>query len=129
VADSRNPYVYAQTVPDILNLVKRAEGIAQVSNEGWETVVKVVAPESDYWPLPWYLRRFKYIGWYENVPEDWMAPIVIVSSKFDARLDEKSEGKWLMAGLTELRPRQFFELYVELELWKKYVETLPPDPD
>ena len=26
VADSRNPYVYAQTVPDILNLVKRAGG-------------------------------------------------------------------------------------------------------
>jgi hypothetical protein len=89
----------------------------------------VVAPESDYWPLPWYLRRFKYIGWYESVPEDWVAPIVIVSAKFDARLDEKSEGKWLMAGLTELRPRQFFELYVELELWKKYVETLPPEPD
>ena len=129
VADSRNPYVYAQTVPDILNLVKRAEGLAQVSSEGWDTVVKVVAPESDYWPLPWYLRRFKYIGWYESVPEDWVAPIVIVSSKFDARLDEKSEGKWIMAGLTELRPRQFFELYVELELWKKYVETLPPEPD
>ena len=129
VADSRNPYVYAQTVPDILNLVKRAEGIAHVSAERWDTVVKVVAPESDYWPLPWYLRRFNYIGWYEKVPEDWAAPIVIVSSKFDARLDEKSDGKWLMAGLTEMRPRQFFELYVELELWKKYVETLPPEPD
>src|SRR5688572_12371513 len=129
VADSRNPYVYAQTVPDILNLVIRVEGIGRVSAEGFDTVVKVIAPESDYWPLPWYLRRFKHIGWYESVPEDWVAPIVIVSSKFDARLDEKSERKWIMAGLTELRPRQFFELYVELELWKKYVETLPPEPN
>jgi uncharacterized protein (TIGR03663 family) len=127
--DQRNPYTYAQTVPDILNLITRAEGIARVSPAGFDTVVKVIAPESDYWPLPWYLRRFKQIGWYDKVPEDPFAPIIIVSAKLDARLDEKSEKKWIMAGLTELRPRQFFELYVELELWKKYVETLPPQPD
>jgi hypothetical protein len=51
--------------------------------------------------------------------------MVMVSSKLDARLDERSEKKWIMVGLSELRPGKFFELYVELELWKKYVETLP----
>ena len=128
-ADQRNPYVYAQTVPDILNLVRRAERIAAVSPAGFQTIVKVIAPESDYWPLPWYLRRFQHIGWYDKIPEDPFAPIIIVSSHFDARLDDKSDRKWIMAGLTELRPRQFFELYVELDLWKKYVETLPAEPD
>ncbi|MGZ8939710.1 MAG: flippase activity-associated protein Agl23 [Limisphaerales bacterium] len=128
-SDQRNPYVYAQTVPDILNLVKRAEGLAAVSPTGFQTIVKVIAPESDYWPLPWYLRRFQHIGWYDKIPEDPFAPIIIVSSHFDARLDDKSDRKWIMAGLTELRPRQFFELYVELDLWKKFVETLPPEPD
>jgi uncharacterized protein (TIGR03663 family) len=128
-SDQRNPYAYAQTVPDILNLVTRAEGIARVSPAGFDTIIKVISPESDYWPLPWYLRRFKNIGWYDKLPEDPFAPIIIVSAKLDARLDEKSEKKWIMAGLTELRPRQFFELYVELELWKKYVESLPPQPD
>ncbi|HVK59245.1 MAG TPA: flippase activity-associated protein Agl23 [Candidatus Kapabacteria bacterium] len=127
--DRRNPYVYAQTVPDILKLVKRAEGLAQVSPAGFETIVKVISPQSDYWPLPWYLRRFKQIGWYEKIPDDPFAPIIIVSAGLDARLDEKSERKWIMAGMTELRPTKFFELYVELELWKKYVETLPPEPD
>jgi hypothetical protein len=34
-----------------------------------------------------------------------------------------------MAGITELRPGKFLELYVELKLWTKYVETLPPPPD
>lgn len=128
-SDRRNPYVYAQTVPDILKLVQRAEGIAGVSPSGFETVVKVISPDSDYWPLPWYLRRFQHIGWYDEIPEDPFAPIVIVSSSFDARLDDKSERKWIMAGLTELRPTKFLELYVELELWKKYVESLPPEPD
>jgi hypothetical protein len=54
---------------------------------------------------------------------------VVVASKLDARLDDKSDRKWIMAGLTELRPGKFFELYVELELWKKYVETLPRERD
>jgi uncharacterized protein (TIGR03663 family) len=127
--DRRNPYVYAQTVPDILNLVQRTEGIAHVAPAGYETVVKVIAPDSDYWPLPWYLRRFKHLGWYDKLPDDPFAPIVVVSSKLDARLDDKSGRKWIMAGLSELRPGNFFELYVELELWKKYVETLPRERD
>ena len=50
---------------------------------------------------------------------------MVASSKLDARLDEKSGRKWIMAEISELRPGNFFELYVELELWKKYVETLP----
>ena len=128
-ADRRNPYVYAQTTPGILELVQRTEGLARVSPKGYETVVKIIAPENDYWPLPWYLRRFKHLGWYEKIPDDAFAPIVIISSKLDARLDEKSDKKWLMVGLTELRPGKFFEQYVELELWKKYVETLPPERD
>jgi uncharacterized protein (TIGR03663 family) len=126
-SDRRNPYVYAQTVPDVMTLVERSEGIAKVAPEGYQTVIKIIAPESEYWPLPWYLRRFSNLGWYEKLPEDPYAPIVMVSSKLNARLDEKSEKKWIMVGLSELRPALFFELYVELELWKRYVETLPKD--
>lgn len=126
-ADPRNPYVYAQTSPDLLLLMQRVEGIAQVSPTGFETVVKIIAPESDYWPMPWYLRRFQHLGWYDRLPEDPFAPIMGVSSKLDARLDDRSDRKWIMAGIFELRPNTFFELYVELELWKAYVATLPRD--
>jgi hypothetical protein len=31
----------------------------------------------------------------------------------------------MMAGLFEQRPTVFLEFYVELELWKKYVATMP----
>jgi uncharacterized protein (TIGR03663 family) len=127
--DRRNPYVYAQTLPGILSLVERADGIARVAPAGYDTIVKVIAPDSDYWPLPWYLRRFKHPGWYDKLPEDAFAPIVVASSKLDARLDEKSGKKWIMAGLFELRPKVSLELYVEFELWKKYVETLPREQE
>ena len=88
-----------------------------------------MAPESDYWPVPWYLRRFLHVGWYDGLPEDPFSPIVLASTRLDARLDEKSDRKWIMAGIATLRPGKHFELYVELELWKKYVATLPPPQD
>ncbi len=128
-SDRRNPYVYAQTVPDILNLVRTAEGVAGVAPDRFATVLKVVAPNSDYWPLPWYFRRFENVGWYETLPDDPFSPLMAVSTKLEARLDDRSERKWLMVGISEMRPGTFFELYVELELWKKYVETLPPITD
>jgi uncharacterized protein (TIGR03663 family) len=124
-SEIKNPYVYAQTVPDLLKLVDKVEGIARVAPEHYDTVVKIVAPGSDYWPLPWYLRRFQHIGYYEAVPPESFAPIMIVSAQLNARLDEKSDKKWIMAGISELRPKVFLELYVELGLWKKYVATLP----
>ena len=58
-ADQRNPYVYAQTSPDLLNLVCRVEALAQEHPQGRNMLVKVMAPDGDYWPLPWYLRDLK----------------------------------------------------------------------
>lgn len=127
-ADRKNPYVYAQTVPGVVEMAEKIEKIANVS-EGTKTVVKVVTGDGDYWPLPWYLRRFETVGWFETMPEDPFAPIVIVSQKLEAALDERSEKKWVMVGYSEFRPQKFFELYVELELWKKYVATLPRPKD
>ena len=128
-ADQRNPYVYAQTSPDLLQLMQKIDGIAHVAPAGYETVVKIIAPDSDYWPMPWSLRRFPRVGWYDRLPDDPFAPVVCVAAKLNAQLDEKSDRKWIMAGMFGLRPGKFFELYVELDLWKKYVATLPPPVD
>ena len=83
-------------------------------------VIKVMAPESEYWPLPWYLRGFKQTGWWDRVPADPFAPVMIVSSKFHAALD--AQKTHLMPEYFELRPQVFFELYVQLDLWRSYLE-------
>ena len=127
-ADPKNPYVYAQTVPRALELVQRIEGIAKVAPEGHNTMVKVISPES-YWPLPWYLRQFKRIGWFEELPADPFAPIIITSAKLGAALDDKSSKSYIMTGYHELRPNVFVELYVERGLWEKFVATLPRDTE
>jgi uncharacterized protein (TIGR03663 family) len=123
-ADRRNPYVYAQTDPSLRELVQRVEAIAQVHPQGRQMLVKVIAPES-YWPLPWYLRRFPRTGWWDALPADPYAPVMIVSARLGAALDDRSGKTWLMTGLYELRPGVFLELYVQFDLWKKFVETLP----
>ena len=82
--------------------------------------VKVIMPGSE-WPLPWYLRSLKKIGWWTEPPADALAPVVITDANLGLALDEKTERRWLMAGLFELRPGVFLELYVELGLWKKLV--------
>jgi len=127
-ADLRNPYVYAQTSPHARELIARVRAIGQVAPEGFATTVKVISPES-YWPLPWSLREFQNIGWYDALPADPYAPIILTSAKLGAGLDEKSDKRWIMAGYYELRPNVFLELYVELELWKKFVATLPREVD
>lgn len=127
-ADQRNPYVYAHTSPDILNLSTRLQALARAHADGPQMLVKIMSPESDYWPLPWYLRQFRNVGWWDAVPEDPYAPVMIASSKFNAELD--AQKTHLMTGYFALRPQIFFELYVELDLWRAYLATQPPpDPD
>ncbi|MBM4087295.1 MAG: TIGR03663 family protein, partial [Planctomycetes bacterium] len=53
-SDNRNPYVYAHPVTDVLNLVERVEALARIHPDGHDMLIKVIAPDSDYWPLPWY---------------------------------------------------------------------------
>jgi len=126
-ADQRNPYVYAQTSPDLLNLVHRVQALAREHPQGSNMVVKVMAPEDDYWPLPWYLRNLKQVGCWDRVPTDPYAPVMIVSAQLHAGLDEKKTH--VMVGYFQLRPQVFLELYVDLKLWKSWLAKNPPKPD
>jgi uncharacterized protein (TIGR03663 family) len=126
-ADRRNPYVYAQTSLNILELVERVEALSDSDPAGKRMLVKVMAPGGDYWPLPWYLRNLQQVGYWEEVPSDPFAPVMIVSAQLHARLDEKQTH--LMSGYFELRPQVFLELYVEKGLWAAYLAKHPPRPD
>lgn len=134
-ADKRNPYVHSQTSPNIFEMVKKVKAVAAVHPDGTNMLIKVVSPVS-YWPLPWYLREFKRVGWWDELPPDPYAPVMLINHSLEAYLDEKSDKRYLMVGLFELRPPArrnppdtFFEMYVEFKLWEKYVESLPRQRD
>ena len=125
-ADARNPYSYSPTSPDILELVEKIQALAKVHPQGEAMPVKVLAPDNDYWPLPWYLRQLTQMDWHDLLPS---APVVLVGAKRPAGLEEKLANTHLMTGIFSLRAHVFFELYVEADLWDRYLATKPrPNP-
>lgn len=122
-ADPHNPFVYSQTSSDVFRLVDQIEDLAAVDPRGHDLIVKLMAPEGDYWPLPWYLRRFNQTGWWDHLPVDPFAPIMVVSANLHAGLDERKTH--LMVGYFQLRPQVFFELYVQLDLWREWLAHRP----
>lgn len=57
-ADENNPYAYAHTGEDLPRLPERLHKIA-----GPQSTLAVIA--TDPWPLPWYLRSFPRVGFWQ----------------------------------------------------------------
>jgi len=76
--NDRYPYVYSHSQREMLALVAEVERLAERTGRGREAGVSVASPE--YWPLPWYLRDYKGVGYHNQVLADYdpqTAPIVI----------------------------------------------------
>jgi predicted membrane-bound mannosyltransferase len=118
----RNPYVYAHTLRSVVELAERVEELARSDPRGEALLIKVMAEGGDYWPLPWYLRRFRQVGWWGEMAEDPAAPVVIASPSFAVELERSLGGTHQMAGYYGLRPAVFLQLYVERGLWDRYLK-------
>lgn len=122
----KNPYVYSQTSADIYRLLETVEAVAGAAKSGLDTPIEVMSPNS-YWPLPWYLRRFRKVGYFDSIPDQPLAPIMIVSAELHADFDDRPGKTHLMAGYFQLRPNVFYELYVSANLWKEYLKKASPE--
>jgi uncharacterized protein (TIGR03663 family) len=61
-ADESNPYAYAHTSEDILGL---SSEIADAARRDGISTSRIAVIASDPWPLPWYLRRFQQVGFWQ----------------------------------------------------------------
>jgi uncharacterized protein (TIGR03663 family) len=129
-ADTCNPYVYGHAGSDVFNIAQRVEDIARVHPDGHNMYVEVICPGDDYWPLPWYLRLFRNVGWWDEVDESGpAAPVIIVSPSAESVLMRKlyelpPPGKKnlyvpLFDSYTELRPQVELRGYVVKDLWDR----------
>ena len=121
--DGRNPYAYAQTVPDIIDLRERVTDLARLSAEREAMVIKVFSADEYYFPLPWYLRGFANVGYWTRVPDDPVAPVVIASPEFGEELAPRLGPTHEVTGYFGLRPTVMFEVWVERGLWAAFLET------
>jgi len=126
-ADPRNPYVYAQTSPDFLKLVRRVEDLAALHPDQEKMLIKVIAGPYETWPLPWYLRHFDRVGYWTDAagagaPGD--AAIVITDAEQAGRLESGLDASF-QSEYYELRPNVFLVLHIRNELWEEYLKSRP----
>jgi predicted membrane-bound mannosyltransferase len=60
--DESYAYVYAHTHRDVNRLMNDIVRISATDGAAFEEPIAVTAEE--YWPLPWYLRDYKHVGYY-----------------------------------------------------------------
>lgn len=126
-ADPRNPYVYAQTSTDFLNLIRRINELAQYHPDHDQMLIKVIANPDETWPLPWYLRSFKQVGYWQEADAagELDGPALIISSldkteELEPRLHSNYQSEYY-----GLRPEVLLALYIRQDLWKSFLQKRP----
>jgi predicted membrane-bound mannosyltransferase len=118
-----NPYVYGHTSSDVFHIIDRINKVSEMNPEGKELLVQVICSNDDYWPLPWYLREYNQVGWWNKIDSNTpLSPLMVVSPDLKELLvkkmyvEPKPGEKYLYVPLfdegTELRPGVLLDGYV-----------------
>lgn len=127
--DQTGPYAYAQPLRGVREIEERVNELAAFSPRKDETVAQVVFTDNYHWPLPWYLRRLKHVGyWTGKVPAEAEArltgtPILLSSAEFDAELTARLQSSHFMIGFHSLRPGVLIQMWVQNELWEPFITS------
>lgn len=146
-ADIHNPYVYAATSADVVELEQKVEALAQSWPEHEKMAILVFSVDNHYWPLPWYLRRFPNVGyctqppandtegvreWNQDLAEAPRVPVVLAAYDLDDIMDSKLHDTHLMNGINQLRLNQsegggsHYERWIRMDVWLAYLKAHPP---
>lgn len=140
LADPTQPYLYAPTTLEVDHLVARLERIAECDPAGEALPIQVFFPDHQYWPLPWYLRRFSRMGWFGQVADadgSPPAPVILAHPDCEPELLEylyhrqapgqrrlyrtgggQEPWEW------EIRPYVPIRVYLRWDLWEACADTL-----
>jgi predicted membrane-bound mannosyltransferase len=77
-ADEANPYAYAHTSEDLLGLPDELAKLAQQDGIASPRIAVIAA---DPWPLPWYLRHFSEVGFWQPGQHVGRADFYITSTE------------------------------------------------
>lgn len=117
--DDQLPYVYAHTKREMLSMIDEIDRIGKRMGTGTDTGIALVSP--DYWPLPWYFRDYKKVGYYQQiVPTN--EPIIIGSMAQEEQLKKTFGDRYVLinSGVDEgaypLRPGVDLLLYVRKDV-------------
>ncbi len=102
----KNPYAYSHTTDDLLGLPVRLDELSRQNNLSSPRIAVIA---KDAWPLPWYLRQFPAVGYWQPGQDPGAADFYITTTDVPDALAEK---------LKPFRPEFFgVRLNVLLILW------------
>jgi uncharacterized protein (TIGR03663 family) len=85
-AGEKNPYAYAHTGVDLARLPARLE---QLARENRISSPRIAVVAADAWPLPWYLRKFSQVGYWQPGQETGAADFFITTTDVSGKLAEQ----------------------------------------
>ena len=117
-ADPRNPYVYSHTSTNLLQLVDRVKQLEKLR----PTDFSVQVIDRDFgWPLPWYLRKTKAVGYQNVTPEQLSSPVIIADIEKKDEVIAKLGGRaYESSSIYGLRPNVMLVMLVEQSLWDQF---------
>jgi uncharacterized protein (TIGR03663 family) len=122
-ADPRNPYVYAQTVPDFLRLSARVAAVAAAHPDREGMLVKVIAGPYEQWPMPWYFRRLTRVGYWTSAADAGRLDdaAVVIAAQDHAAAAAAALGDRCVQEFYGLRPDVLLTLLVEGASWDRFL--------
>ena len=113
-AGEKNPYAYAHTSEDLLRLPGRLEELARQYKLSAPRIAVVAA---DAWPLPWYLRNFSQVGFWQPGQDAGAADFFITSTDAAEKLGEQLKN--FRPEFFGVRPEVLLILWVPLPVENK----------
>jgi uncharacterized protein (TIGR03663 family) len=110
-------YVYAHTKRSYVDLINEVERVAARAGTKFETPINVAAPE--YWPMPWYLRDYKNVGYQGRVVQTTNDAVIIASKAQNAEVQAMNGARYLLVKDYEMRPGVILSLYVRRDIAEK----------
>jgi len=132
--DPSNPYVYGHTGGDVFKIVERIRQLAEAHPLGKEVFIEIVCTADDYWPLPWYLRDFTNVGYWNQVELNApLAELVVAGPDQEQAVlhkvyetpppGERNLYVPMFDEYVELRPGVELRGYVTNALWKRWLRS------
>ncbi len=117
--DDQYAYVYAHTRREMLSMLDEVDRIGKRLKTGNDTGIALVSPE--YWPLPWYFRDYKRVGYYQRIVPT-TEPVIIGSTAQEEELKMTYGDRYQLVnsgvddGAYALRPGVDLLLYVRKDV-------------
>ena len=117
-SDDRNPFAYVPTRPDVERMAEWLGQLREVAPGGTLEPIGVIG--DDYWPLPWYLRPFGQIGYWQESPRglEKMPLVFAMPDAVEAVAHDLEKSHFMLP--RGLRANVPVYLFVRNDVWERW---------